>query len=504
MNTKKKFLSFALACLMLALTFSAAIPVFAQTQAELDAEKAKEGYVCRIGETYYKYFSLCDQKAIDDGVSYTETAIGQHNADTITLIADITTGRGGTNQSAESVARPSSGVIQSHKSAINVDGNGHTYTCKAGFKVTKYPITISNLNMVLIGDECFGYVQRTTGGSNNFTLTFTDCNFTIGKTACRSDGGYFLATGTINNLSTCNLVIQGSNDKKSTVTIENTDATIPLIAVPSNSSPINITLDNVYFDVSTASNMKVIDIGKGGNISVSNSTLKSKNVSALSIGAVDGTATTSTVNVNNSTVASEADSIVSFSGNQHTVRLLGNTNLGLTAPTLVAGASVRTTAGSNGLRFKASMPASIIANGGVTEYGMLFARTASVSGEFVETALAEGTYIMSAADKTKTVDGVFTFALTDIAEDNYNTMYSARAYVKYSRGDATVIVYSTYTVADNSRSLAGVAKMATEDFKTTYDAENGYICKIEDGKYSPYDKDQLAVLATYADKYAAE
>ena len=480
MNTKKKFLSFALACLMLALTFSAAIPVFAQTQEELDAEKAKEGYVCRIGETYYKYFSLCDQKAIDDGVSYTETAIGQHNANTITLIANITTGKGGTNQSSDSVARPSSGVIQSHKSAINVDGNGHTYTCKAGFKVTRHPITISNLNMVLIDNECFGYVQRTTGGSNNFTLTFTDCNFTIGKTACRPDGGYF------------------------SVTIENTDATIPLIAVPSNSSHINITLDNVYFDVSAASNMKVIDIGKGGNVNVSNSTLKSKNVSALSIGAVDGTATTSTVNVNNSTVASEADSIVSFSGDQHTVRLLGNTNLGLTAPTFVAGASVRTTAGSNGLRFKASMPASIIANGGVTEYGMLFARTASVSGEFVETALTEGTYIMSAADKIKTVDGVFTFALTDIVEDNYNTMYSARAYVKYSRGDATVIVYSTYTVADNSRSLAGVAKMATEDFKTTYDAENGYICKIEDGKYSPYDKDQLAVLATYADKYAAE
>ena len=74
-----------------------------------------------------------------------------------------------------------------------------------------------------MGDECFGYVQRTTGGSSNFTLTFTDCNFTIGKTACRPEGGYFSATGTINNLSTCNLVIQGSNDKKSTVTIENTD-----------------------------------------------------------------------------------------------------------------------------------------------------------------------------------------------------------------------------------------------------------------------------------------
>ena len=495
MNTKKKFLSFALACLMLALTFSAAIPVFAQTQEELDAEKAKEGYVCRIGETYYKYFSICHDAAIENNVAYANTAVGQDRAETIVLIADITTQ---TRSDGSAGNQTKGGVIQASRNAINIDGNGHTYNCVDGFKAYKYNITVKNLNMNLIGGGCFGMVQPNSGSKP--TITFENCNFTVASSAFRNKDGYFskFATGE------SSIIIKGSANKQSIVTIEKTDTTLPLIYSANDTDRLNITLEYVNFDVSTASNMKVIDIGKGGNINVSNSTLKSKNVSALSIGAVDGTATTSTVNVNNSTVASEADSIVSFSGNQHTVRLLGNTNLGLTAPTFVAGASVRTTAGSNGLRFKASLPASVIANEDVTEYGMLFARTASVSSEFTETALADGTYIMSKADTAKTVDGVFTFALTDIAEDNYNTMYSARAYVKYSRGDATVIVYSTYTADDNSRSLAGVAKMATEDFKTTYDAENGYICKISDGKYSPYDKNQLAVIATYADKYVAE
>ena len=73
-----------------------------------------------------------------------------------------------------------------------------------------------------------------------------------------------------------------------------------------------------------------------------------------------------------------------------------------------------------------------------------------------------------------------------------------------STASVTVNAYSTYSDAANSRSLAYVAKEALGDVKTAYDAETGYICKLEEGKYSPYDKNQYAILQGFASKYVAE
>lgn len=65
MNTKKKILSFALACLMIVMTFSAAIPAFAE-----------ETVVCKIGDTGYGDFASAFEAAKD--------------GDTINILQNIT------------------------------------------------------------------------------------------------------------------------------------------------------------------------------------------------------------------------------------------------------------------------------------------------------------------------------------------------------------------------------------------------------------------------------
>ena len=49
--------------------------------------------------------------------------------------------------------------------------------------------------------------------------------------------------------------------------------------------------------------------------------------------------------------------------------------------------------------------------------------------------------------------------------------------------------------------ISDVIDLYCKNFEKTLILQGG---KIEDGKYSPYDKNQLAVLTTYADKYVAE
>ena len=458
MNTKKKFLSFALACLMLALTFSAAIPVFAA-----DA-------VAQIGSTPYTDLDAAFEAAgegqtvelLKSEITVTEIKTSNKNAFTV--------------QPVEGLA---SVTITTTNDSIMSSGS-----------TTSNSIVFNNVNFVQASKK-----NDNTDNTSAFMIirggskyTFNNCTFTTGINTTTNTGfGTYASPFISNGSTTATNGAKGGELIMNDCTINYNNSTAELALFSSNTDlyPFAIKLNNV-------------------NINTSNKQSIFRMSSKMT---VDITGTTTVKNNDGDYTGDFITEAIYNNAARHggTVNILnGKTYGGFEAPTLVDGASVRTTAGSNGLRFKASLPASVIANEDVTEYGMLFARTASVSGEFTETALADGTYIMSKADTAKTVDGVFTFALTDIAEDNYNTMYSARAYAKYNSCKATILVYSTYTVADNSRSLAGVAKMATEDFSPTYDAENGYICKIADGKYSPYDKNQLAVLTTYADKYVAE
>ena len=92
-------------------------------------------------------------------------------------------------------------------------------------------------------------------------------------------------------------------------------------------------------------------------------------------------------------------------------------------------------------------------------------------------------------------DYVVNCAIVNILEGNYDRAFSAILYVKVNDGTNTTYTYSTYTEANNSRSVAEVAEAAYYDYK---DAEaEGYTNAITvDGatKYSPYTEEQRNTL----------
>ena len=112
-------------------------------------------------------------------------------------------------------------------------------------------------------------------------------------------------------------------------------------------------------------------------------------------------------------------------------------------PRTLAGASVRLVEGSEGIRFESQIPA----------------------------------------------------ALVNIREANYDLALSAVSYIRYIRDGHEVTVCSSYTEADNSRSMAEVAQMALEDVKDAADDEYRYL--DENGKYSPYTDAQRKALKVY-------
>ena len=188
------------------------------------------------------------------------------------------------------------------------------------------------------------------------------------------------------------------------------------------------------------------------------------------------------------------------------------------APTLVDGASVRTTEGSNGLRFTAEMPK----NAGQTEFGTLVTLTSNLeSTEFtardLKTAGVTSYAEVTAELMDLTADNCLRYytALVNMPEAETGVSYSARAYAKYGEtwtdpGNSKVhdawdiTVYSVYDPEVNARSLDYVAFMAYGDTKDAKDEAKGYICPVTvDGaqKWSKYDASQREVLKVYADKY---
>ena len=176
------------------------------------------------------------------------------------------------------------------------------------------------------------------------------------------------------------------------------------------------------------------------------------------------------------------------------------------APVLVDGASVRTTEGTNGLRFTADMAK----NAGQTEFGALITLTSNLeSCEFTAEALGAAGVTSYAAVKAQYMDDIgdslrFYTALIKMPEGQTGVSYSARGYAKYTEDTFTLTVYSAYDADVNARSLDQVAYAAYNDVVDAKDEAKGYICPVTvDGaaKWSKYDKAQREVLKIYADKY---
>ena len=190
MNTKKKFLSFALACLILAMTFSAAVPVFAA-----DA-------VCKIGDTEYTSFS----DALTAAVA----------GDVVELLKDIEVDKirtSNTNAFTVRSAIVSSGKTVNAKITLKTDSivsNGSTNANKITFENIDFIQPSTNPNSVINGR----------GGS---VYTFNNCQSSAGATIYMNDCAI-----TYIGSDTTNAMFASFNDMyKSVINLNNVSVTAP-------------------------------------------------------------------------------------------------------------------------------------------------------------------------------------------------------------------------------------------------------------------------------------
>ena len=194
------------------------------------------------------------------------------------------------------------------------------------------------------------------------------------------------------------------------------------------------------------------------------------------------------------------------------------------APIMLAGASIRTNEGTNGLRFTstvddATAQAGLNALGATVSYGTLICQADQLekATDFTQAALlASGsslyTTITAKNGVTTDTDGnvtKFNAALV-VDLDEKATEYAARSYadITITMGNKTVTtrVYSDYSADDNVRSMEEVANAALADVKDEkitgtpdgYDYIFAVTTLDNETKYSCYSASEYEVLKTWA------
>ena len=98
---------------------------------------------------------------------------------------------------------------------------------------------------------------------------------------------------------------------------------------------------------------------------------------------------------------------------------------------------------------------------------------------------------------------VYSGAIADIYETNYDLSYSAIGYMTITIGTTTVTVYADYSETDNARTVAYIGYLAYTDRTDTQDADHPYFVE-EDNNYSPYKTGELEKIKVFSDAYDAE
>ena len=98
---------------------------------------------------------------------------------------------------------------------------------------------------------------------------------------------------------------------------------------------------------------------------------------------------------------------------------------------------------------------------------------------------------------------VYSGAIANIYETNYDLSYSAIGYMTITIGTTTVTVYADYSETDNARTVAYIGHLAYTDRTDTQDADHPYFVE-EDNNYSPYKTGELEKIKVFSDAYDAE
>ena len=180
------------------------------------------------------------------------------------------------------------------------------------------------------------------------------------------------------------------------------------------------------------------------------------------------------------------------------------------APTVIAGASVRTTEGSTGIRFTADVTVPSSRSSDI-EYGMIVARYNDFNGKcaFIPAVLdANGVKYATASASdtnnsnvvTKDNKEILNFAITGL-DGQESTEFAVRGYTKYNYSSSAItcelLILSDFVVEDNVRSIEYVAGEAIKDVKDAPEGDYKFEV-VEDcaykGKYSRYSSAQYKVV----------
>ncbi len=241
----------------------------------------------------------------------------------------------------------------------------------------------------------------------------------------------------------------------------------------------------------------------------------------LLLGKDDAAGTITTVNC-------MVDSVGSYTlKNIGAIGSTAGTDHDITAPTMLDGASIRTTAESNGLRFTSVMSKANLDKLGATySFGTVVVLASELTEGVVFTEAGLKNAGVSKYTTIKAVNGIyenydgangvkFNAALVDIADKGAE--FAARSYVDVTENGLTIRVYSAFDAAKNERSMEYVANKALNDVKdvqeeatpnafaycfevSEYNSDaTGATCTMTAGtKYSCYAPAEWDVLKTWA------
>ncbi|MBQ9113205.1 MAG: hypothetical protein IJY08_06460 [Clostridia bacterium] len=167
-----------------------------------------------------------------------------------------------------------------------------------------------------------------------------------------------------------------------------------------------------------------------------------------------------------------------------------NTN---NAISMINGASVRTVAGSDGIRFSSNISkAAIEASADSYEMGTSFYTGNAVDASKLIGTLTAKDGIVDNSDGSKRINAVLS-GITDMAAE-----YSAQSFIKYTKDSVNVTIYSKFDTQHNTRSMAVVANAALKDLSDTQTGIYQYAVTVGGAtKYSPYSAPQYAVINNY-------
>lgn len=414
MNTKKKILSFALACLMIVMTFSATIPAFAEVKAT---------DVCKIGDTGY--------------ATLYDAILNSESGDTITILKDCSYDKEyNTTGQYNMMLDTAYGVAANDVLTIESE-QGETYkvTMVNGGIVSTVActVTFNNIDFVQDNTGVEGNTQAIVSPRKASTFTFNNCSFSFD--GYRGDGTSSVLDAYFNTLNSGGTLNMNNCD----IYCNEVDSASPIFGAYASSVWFNVNLNSVNVKVKNANTPVFLLHHYANGTPV-------KKMTANIFG------DTNFIYVDNTGAESEHTNI--FAGTGHSSRKGGTVNIfnGRTygiyaAPALEDGASIRIS--EQGLRFTIAD----VSNLGAT-YGMLFAKDSDTWNNTTFVLDAEKT-VSASADGTGLNDTSYNMVLTGAT---LNQKYAARAYAQYSGfNGATITVYSAFDATKNVRSMSNIA-----------------------------------------------